>query len=367
MRIANLIGSLVLIVGLLSVPFPAGASPTPTVGFAVSVRIAPPILPVYLQPLCPGPGYIWEPGYWAYGDDGYYWVPGIWVFPPRVGLLWTPGYWGFSEGIYLWHAGYWGLSVGFYGGIDYGFGYPGRGFYGGYWRGGQYFYNTRVTNVDRTIVHNVYNQNMVNDRASNRVSFNGPHGVNARPTSAELSAARQGHVSMTSAQIQHQQGASTNKTLLASVNHGRPDVAAAAPPHKLSNRREASNENRVANAEGPAAKNRTAPAQPERPPVRKTASATKPAPARSERPSAHQAVSTHSSTPASHPDNAPAHRPTASAPKPSATHTERPAVHQPPPRLPAQQHAVAPHASAPHPTTNEQSHANNKKPQHLDH
>ncbi len=32
----------------------------------VSVTIAPPELPVYEQPLCPGDGYIWTPGYWAW-------------------------------------------------------------------------------------------------------------------------------------------------------------------------------------------------------------------------------------------------------------------------------------------------------------
>jgi len=42
----------------------------------VSVGIAPPLIPVYEQPLAPGYGYIWTPGYWAYGDDGYYWVDG---------------------------------------------------------------------------------------------------------------------------------------------------------------------------------------------------------------------------------------------------------------------------------------------------
>ena len=31
----------------------------------VSVGIAPPALPVYTQPVIPGPGYIWTPGYWA--------------------------------------------------------------------------------------------------------------------------------------------------------------------------------------------------------------------------------------------------------------------------------------------------------------
>ena len=83
--------------------------------------------------------------------------------------------------------------MGFYGGINYGFGYRGSGSYGGRWKGDQYFYNTRVTNVNRTIIHNVYDTNVTNQRASiNRVSFNGgPHGVNARPNSSQLSAARQ--------------------------------------------------------------------------------------------------------------------------------------------------------------------------------
>ena len=38
-------------------------------GVFISVSIAPPVLPVYVQPVCPAPGYIWTPGYWAYGPD----------------------------------------------------------------------------------------------------------------------------------------------------------------------------------------------------------------------------------------------------------------------------------------------------------
>ncbi|HEY6823410.1 MAG TPA: hypothetical protein VI195_03150, partial [Steroidobacteraceae bacterium] len=97
----------------------------------VSVNFAPPPLPVYVQPPCPAPGFVWTPGYWAWGPDGYFWVPGTWLLAP-VGLLWTPGYWGWADGVYLWHAGYWGPQVGFYGGINYGFGYTGVGFEGGY-------------------------------------------------------------------------------------------------------------------------------------------------------------------------------------------------------------------------------------------
>jgi len=107
----------------------------------VSVGIAPPLIPVYAQPIAPGYGYIWTPGYWAYGDDGYDWVDGAWVYPPYVGALWTPGYWGWGGGGYLWNAGYWGRHIGYYGGINYGFGYFGVGFWGGYWNGGHFFYN----------------------------------------------------------------------------------------------------------------------------------------------------------------------------------------------------------------------------------
>ena len=243
MRISNLIGLSVLSAILAASPVITAASPA-RVGVAVSIRIGPPVLPVYAQPVCPGARYIWVPGYWAYGDDGYYWVPGMWVLPPRVGLLWTPGYWAFNDGFYLWHVGYWGLAVGFYGGIDYGFGYPGTGFYGGYWRGGDYFYNTRVTNVNTTIIRNVYDTPIPNEHAVSRVSYNGGHGVQARPTDAELSAAHASHVSMTRTQLQHQQIASGNRTMLASVNHGRPDVAATVRP-ELSNRREPRTERQV--------------------------------------------------------------------------------------------------------------------------
>ena len=59
-------------------------------------EFAPPVLPVYVQPPCPQPGWMWTPGYWAYGPDGYYWVPGTWVPAPYVGALWTPGYWGWN-------------------------------------------------------------------------------------------------------------------------------------------------------------------------------------------------------------------------------------------------------------------------------
>ena len=77
----------------------------------ISITFAPPELPVYEQPPVPGDGYIWTPGYWAYGDDDYYWVPGTWVMAPERGLLWTPAYWGWGGNGYVFYDGYWGSRV----------------------------------------------------------------------------------------------------------------------------------------------------------------------------------------------------------------------------------------------------------------
>jgi len=81
------------------------ASPASSAQVLVSVTIAPPALPVYEQPFCPEEGYIWTPGYWAYGPDGYYWVPGTWVPAPEPGLLWTPGFWGWGFHVALGQLG----------------------------------------------------------------------------------------------------------------------------------------------------------------------------------------------------------------------------------------------------------------------
>jgi len=196
-------------------------------GVFISVAIAPPALPVYTQPICPAPGYLWTPGYWGYGQAGYYWVPGVWVRPPMVGMLWTPGYWGWGGGAYIWHGGYWGPHVGFYGGVNYGFGYTGAGFYGGYWAGGRFNYNRSVMNVNTTIIHNTYNQTIINNRTVNRVSFNGGQGgIRAVPNAQEMAASREQHFQPTSNQIAHEQAASVNRAQWAAVNHGRPGIPA---------------------------------------------------------------------------------------------------------------------------------------------
>jgi hypothetical protein len=222
-----------------AVAVPVFALPTAHAQFrlAINIDVAPPELPVYAQPPIPGDGYIWTPGYWAYADAGYFWVPGTWVLAPEPGYLWTPGYWGFEGGYYGWHEGYWGPHIGYYGGVNYGFGYGGIGFYGGEWRGNHFFYNSAVVNfnggwhpdhdrvyVDRDIVlHNT----IVN---VNHVSFNGPGGIDRRPSADEVRFTNERHIQPTANQMQHQNFAAQDRSQLASVNHGRPATLAAASP-----------------------------------------------------------------------------------------------------------------------------------------
>jgi hypothetical protein len=227
MRFILSIRSLLFALVLLAI----SAASSAQVGIAITIRIAPPELPVYDQPIAPGDGYIWTPGYWAYGDDDYYWVPGTWVMAPEVGYLWTPGYWGGDGDDYIFHEGYWGTEVGFYGGINYGYGYSGRGYEGGRWDNGHFDYNQSVSHVDVSRNRNVYNTRVEDNNRGNRVSFNGGNGgVQVRATSQEESAGRQRHIAPVAAQTQHIESARGNTELRASANHGKPPIAATARP-----------------------------------------------------------------------------------------------------------------------------------------
>jgi hypothetical protein len=223
--IRNLFAAALIMVPMLTLPVAQAQ-----VGVFLSVHIAPPALPVYEQPPLPAPGYLWTPGYWSYGDAGYFWVPGVWVQPPSAGLLWTPGYWGYAGGVYGWRSGYWGPHIGFYGGVNYGYGYGGVGFVGGEWRGGVFAYNGAVANFGSVHVTNVYvNRTIVTQNTIvnvNHTSFNGGAGIQVRPTPMEMQAGNERHFEPTPNQMQHQNFAAQDRAQLASVNQGRPATMA---------------------------------------------------------------------------------------------------------------------------------------------
>lgn len=218
-------------VAFIAAPIPSPAQVTAGVG----ISFAPPEIPIYSQPPCPTQNYIWIPGYWAWGPGGYYWVPGTWLAAPTVGFLWTPGYWGWGSNAYYWHRGYWGRTVGFYGGVNYGFGYFGTGYVGGRWYGNAFRYNVAVTNINRTVIHNTYVDKTVIRNTYNRTSYNGGHGgIHAQPTSSEV-AAQRNQRPPTTEQASHEQTASQDRNHLATVNHGQPPITAVQHPYNAKN------------------------------------------------------------------------------------------------------------------------------------
>jgi hypothetical protein len=211
-----------LVLAMLAAPSSSNAA----VSIGISVGFAPPELPVYEQPAIPGPGYIWMPGYWAYGPNGYYWVPGTWVLPPGVGLYWTPPWWDWNGSAYIFHGGYWGPSVGYYGGINYGFGYFGSGYEGGRWDRGRFFYNRDVNNIRDRRITNVYS-GPARQAPDNHVAFHGGvGGMPGEPNTHERTAAGARHWQPTAPQTQHFDAARSNPALLHTTNRGQPPIPA---------------------------------------------------------------------------------------------------------------------------------------------
>jgi YXWGXW repeat-containing protein len=232
MHINRSIRCLLFALVMLAMPVAASAQ------LFVAVNFGPPPLPVYVQPYCPGEGYIWTPGYWAfdYDYDDYYWVPGTWVLVPQPGFYWTPGYWAWDDDRFFFHEGYWGPQVGFYGGIAYGYGYTGDGYEGGRWDNGRFFYNRSVNNVNVTEIHNTYNTTVINNTTTN-VSYNGGSGgIQRQPNSREEAAAHERHIAPVAAQMHQVQIARANPQLRASVNQGRPPIAATSRPGEFKGR-----------------------------------------------------------------------------------------------------------------------------------
>jgi hypothetical protein len=186
----------------------------------------PPPLPEYEQPAAPAPNYIWTPGYWYWAPAGYYWVPGVWVLAPYPGALWTPGYWCWYHHHYYWYHGYWGTHIGYYGGINYGFGYTGYGYHGGYWNGNAFYYNTTVNRVNTFRITNVYTHTIVVNN-NTRVAYNGGRGgVQAAPHPAEIAAMREARTPQMTTQVQNRHQASQNGAQYYQQNQGHPGFAA---------------------------------------------------------------------------------------------------------------------------------------------
>jgi hypothetical protein len=135
----------------------------------------------------------------------------------------------------MFHPGYWGRHVGYYGGVNYGFGYMGIGFVGGEWHGRDFRYNTAVMHVNRERIRNVYEDRtivnrytVVNDR---HVAYSGgPGGIRHDPRPEERVAMREQHMAPSSFQQQHIQAARSDRSLYVKNNGGRPQTLAVERP-----------------------------------------------------------------------------------------------------------------------------------------
>lgn len=286
---------------------------------AISISVAPPELPVYEQPPCPAPNLIWTPGYWSWGDDGYYWVPGAWVEAPAEGLLWTPGYWGYDNGNYIWNDGYWAPEVGFYGGVDYGYGYPGDGFYGGRWMGNTFAYNVEVVNINTTVIRNTYRNPVNYHNQYGRVSYNGGNGgIQVRPTAAQRTVREHRRSGPIPVQQRQAQLARSLRQNYAKVNNGHPEHAAMERPA-----RSASDFNRSVPARAAQPNNRPNNARPNARPNNNA----RPTPVTPNRPEARPNARPEARPNAqpTHPETRPEARPN-TRPQPQPRSNERPAV-----------------------------------------
>jgi hypothetical protein len=218
-----------LLLGLLLSLFPLRSF----AGAIISVSMMPPPLPAYNLPPCPDQNLVWVPGYWGWFQNNYYWVPGAWVEPPFAGAMWTPSYWSWSHHVftmYTWHSGYWSYHVGYYGGVNYGYGYGGFGYSGGVWHGGLFAYNLEIVPVDNRWVRETFRDPGLVDRGyidrNNHSGFNGgPGGVDYHISPEEQAVEHEKHWEPTAFQVQYETGIRSDQTYWYNTNHGQPAPA----------------------------------------------------------------------------------------------------------------------------------------------
>ena len=88
-------------VGLALVATPAFAR------VGVVVNVPPPAPIVETPPPPPAPGYVWQPGYWAWNGVQYVCVPGQYVVTPAPGAVWIAGHWDRRPDGWVWVDGHW--------------------------------------------------------------------------------------------------------------------------------------------------------------------------------------------------------------------------------------------------------------------
>lgn len=88
----------------------AAPSAQAQVGFGITIGEPPPPIRYERRGYAPGPGYVWQSGYWVPDPDGdghYRWQPGVWVRPPYAGAYYVHPHYDHYEDGYHMQPGYW--------------------------------------------------------------------------------------------------------------------------------------------------------------------------------------------------------------------------------------------------------------------
>jgi len=72
----------------------------------VVVRDRPPE-PHFVQPLAPGPNYIWHSGEWIRNRNTYIYRKGFWIKAPSYRKYYVPGHWQRKRAGWIWISGHW--------------------------------------------------------------------------------------------------------------------------------------------------------------------------------------------------------------------------------------------------------------------
>jgi hypothetical protein len=81
---------LLVVLALAGTSLLAGTHVSIGIGIGAPVYSAPPPpVAAYAYPPCPGPAYVWVPGYWYPAGPRYRWRAGYWAVPPYRGSYWV--------------------------------------------------------------------------------------------------------------------------------------------------------------------------------------------------------------------------------------------------------------------------------------
>jgi hypothetical protein len=88
---------------------PPGPAPGPVVATGEVEVTGPPPTEVVVesQTISPGVGFVWVPGFYAWGGGRWVWTHGYWGHPARPGVVWVGPHYVFRGGRHIWIRGGW--------------------------------------------------------------------------------------------------------------------------------------------------------------------------------------------------------------------------------------------------------------------